>query len=186
MKIIEIPLDKIRPPKRPIRSQMDEEKLHSLKKSLKEVGPLQNIIVKRVGDEYEIVSGHRRYEAAKMAQLASLPAVVVESGQINEYAIIWHENFERDEINPVDEGDYFDYILRSNNLSLRQLGEILHVSHAYIAERLKLVDACEEIRSALKMGQISFAQAREFLKFKSKSQMLYYLKWAINNGATVR
>ena len=137
------------------RSAGDADKLAELTESIRQHGVLQPILVAPANEEgtYVVIAGHRRLAAARAAGLSELPAVVREQqGGALELAVV--ENVQRANLNPIEEARAFERVLRDGGLSQKRLAELLNVSPALVAERLRLLRLPDDVQEAIASGAI--------------------------------
>jgi len=181
---LEISLDLIDQPTKAMRQNLTPESVEDLARSIRQFGVLQPILVRHENGRYEIIAGHRRYTAAKLAGLAKLPCVVANlSADMADIAKI-HENIYRKDINPVDEAIYLDYLIKTYKLSTQKLAEQIGKSSTYVLDRLTILSYPEELKQALARGQIKLTVARVFSKITEPQKQHEYLKYAIASGIT--
>lgn len=180
----EVSLDLINDPQRPIRSDLSPESVADLAKSIKQFGIIQPLTVKKVGEKFEVVTGHRRLVAAEIAGLAKVPILITEApGDIQDILKV-HENLYRADVNPVDEADYINYLLKTHKLSPTNVAQLIGKSNSYVSDRLSILNYPTELKEALEGEKIVFSVARELAKIPDKTTMGEYLNYAIKNGIT--
>ncbi|MDR2733207.1 MAG: ParB/RepB/Spo0J family partition protein [Spirochaetota bacterium] len=177
--------DIVRNPRQP-RKHFDPEELENLAASIRSVGLIEAIVLRRRGDKYEIIAGERRYRAAKLAGLKRVPVIVkdVNDDKALEMALI--ENIQRENLNPIEEAQAYQILL--SNLRLRQedLAKEVGKSRAAIANALRLLALPESIQQYLINGRLSAGHARALLAFKKKSQMETVARRAVEKNLSVR
>lgn len=183
--IHKVSLDLILEPKNSARTVIALEGLEELSKSICAVGVLQPISVRKSGSKYEIVAGHRRYLASRMAGKADIPAVIISADEMNTDMIRLHENYCREDLNPVDEAKYFQGLKERYGWSVREIAVFISKSESYVVARMQFLGADERVVAALEGGQISISQAREILAAESEKVIGELLRVTIENGATV-
>lgn len=176
--IVYLDIDSIGANTRNPRKTFDEGSLAELSASIKEVGVLQPITVRpnftaAAGTRYEIVCGERRWRAAKIAGLTSIPAVVRVFSDEEARDISITENLQRHDVSPSEEADAFAYLLNAGK-SVADLCARFGKSQSYIRGRLKLLDMYEGFRRLLEQDDISISQAMEVVKFDVQTQETIY------------
>jgi len=148
-----------RNPEQP-RMQFNEEALDELAQSIRERGVLQPILLRADGEGFMIVAGERRWRAAQLAQLHTIPAIVREIDQstIAELALI--ENIQREDLNPLEEAEGYRQLIKRHGHTQDGVGQIVHKSRSHVANLLRLLDLPEFVRQALLQGDISMGHAR--------------------------
>jgi ParB family chromosome partitioning protein len=142
------------------RKQFDEDELNHLRDSIKTHGVLQPLVVRKHGDEFQLIAGERRLKAAQAAGLADVPVHVVEfdDQQVFEAALV--ENIQRSDLNPIEKAQGFkDYIERFG-LTQDQLGSKLGLDRSTISNLLGLLNLPAEVQNAVRLGQISLGHAK--------------------------
>lgn len=164
--VAEMPLKMItRNPAQP-RRHFDQEKLEELANSLKTKGVLQAILVRpdpKGGPTFQIIAGERRFRAAKLAGLETIPAVVrdVDELELLEVGII--ENVQRADLNPVEEAEAYGALIKRFGRTQESLASSVGKSRAHIANTLRLLNLSETARTHLREGRISAGHARAAL-----------------------
>lgn len=181
----EIPVDSIVEAESQIRSVIVLEGLQELAESIKSQGIIEPIIVVKKGDKYEIRAGHRRYLAAKIAGLGTIPCLVRALDVKNADLLMLHENFFREDINPVDEAKFFVKLHDKHNLAYTEIAHLCSRSETYVMNRVRLLECDERILATLEAGQINFSQACEISRAPNESIGLELLRITVESGATV-
>ncbi len=161
--LLEVPANAISPnPKQP-RSRFDDEALAELAASIREVGILQPIVVRRTGRGYEVVTGERRLRAAKLAGLAMVPVVLRDSDDSNLLREALIENIHREDLNPIELGEAFRQLLDELGLKQEELADRVGVSRSHIANTIRLLALPFEVQQLLTDEKISAGHARALL-----------------------
>src|SRR5688572_4910650 len=162
--LLEVPANAIAPnPKQP-RSRFDDETLAELAASIREVGILQPIVVRRAGEgAYELVAGERRLRAAKLAGLATVPVVLRDShdSELLREALI--ENIHREDLNPIELAEAFRQLLEELGLKQEELADRVGVSRSHIANTIRLLALPLEVQKLLTDEKLSAGHARALL-----------------------
>jgi len=161
--LLEVPANAIAPnPKQP-RSRFDDETLKELAASIREVGILQPIVVRRTGQGYEVVTGERRLRAAKLAGLATVPVVLRDSDDSDLLREALIENIHREDLNPIELGEAFRQLLDELGLKQEELADRVGVSRSHIANTIRLLALPFEVQQLLTDEKISAGHARALL-----------------------
>jgi len=179
-------LDEIDPPPAPVRETMDETALAELAQSLVHVGMIEPIIVAPAHDRFEIIAGHRRYLAARIAGLVTVPCVVIDGTATAREAMTVHENVFREDLNPAEEASYYGRLLSLVGGDTDALAALVRRSRAVVEDRLLLLSGDPEIRTALAERRISLGVARELNQVVDAGYRHSLLQAAIDGGASVR
>ncbi len=183
--IFEISLNDIIPNRFQPREIFKDEELQELSNSIKEHGVIQPIIVRKIGDKYEIIAGERRYRASKLAGKETIPALVRNIDDKEAAKIALLENLQRSNLTPIEEAKTYQTILKIDNITQDELAANLGKSQPTIANKLRLLTLSEEVQTALLNSQISERHARSLLSLAPAQQddMLHRI---INEKLTVR
>ena len=141
------------------RRHFAEAPLAELAESIRQVGVLTPLLVRPVGDHYEIAGGHRRYRAAKRAGLETVPCLVHELGDDEFLEIVTLDNLHREDVHPLDEANGFFTLLTRTNLEVEALAAKIGKSMSYIYQRLKLRDLVPAAQTAFLGGEITAGHA---------------------------
>jgi ParB family chromosome partitioning protein len=180
----EIPLELVRPNRQQPRTAFDPEGLSELAASIARHGVLQPIVVSAEGDGYELVAGHRRVLAARLAGKTTIPAVVREEvGDRLELALI--ENLQRADLNAIEAARAYKLLMETYDLTQEQLAERLGKSRSSIANLLRTLTAPQALQDAVIEGKIGEGHLRALLPLPL-SDALQALAAVIAKGLSVR
>ena len=181
-----IPLALIDEPELPARERMDVEALEDLKASLRSLGLLSPIVVKRWKSGYQVVAGHRRLLAARELRWSSIRAFVYPAGWEDADAAMLHENIVREQLNAAEEAIFFAQLLDRHKLDEQGLCRLVKRSPDYIGDRLELLRRDPEVFEALRHGKINYAVARVLNRWPDEAMRRYHLDQAIRSGTSGR
>ncbi len=182
--LTEIPLEKVVPNSQQPRRAFPADELQRLARSIERHGVLQPIVVSRNGDGYELVAGHRRVLAARLAGRTSIPAVVREDVTDRlELALI--ENLQRADLNALEEARAYRVLMETYGLTQQQLGERVGKSQPTIANTLRTLEAPQILQDALIDGKITEGHLRALLPLTA-SDTAAALAEVISKGLSVR
>lgn len=180
----EIPLERVRPNRQQPRTAFDPEGLSELAASISRHGVLQPIVVSAEGDGYELVAGHRRVLAARLAGKTTIPAVVREEvGDRLELALT--ENLQRSDLNAIETARAYKLLMETYDLTQEQLAERLGKSRSSIANVLRTLTAPQALQDAVVEGKIAEGHLRALLPLPL-SDALQALATIIAKGLSVR
>lgn len=185
-KIVELDLNDILPNRFQPRIKFNEESIIELSESIKEHGVLQPIIVRPIGDKYEIVTGERRYKASVLAGLKTIPTRILDVNDKDSAEIALIENVQRKDLTPIEEAISYKKILDMGYLTQEQLASKLGRSQSTIANKIRLLNLCDEVQEALMEEKISERHARSLLRLEKSSMQRDMLKRIIKERLTVR
>jgi ParB family transcriptional regulator, chromosome partitioning protein len=161
--LLEVPTNAIAPnPKQP-RSRFDDASLAELAASIREVGILQPLVVRRAGQGYEVVTGERRLRAAKLAGLATVPVVLRDSEDSDLLREALIENIHREDLDPIELAEAFRQLLDELGLKQEELADRVGVSRSHIANTIRLLSLPLEVQQLLADERISAGHARALL-----------------------
>lgn len=184
--VVELYLDDIIPNRFQPREVFNEDALRELSASIKEHGVIQPIIVRKIGDKYEIIAGERRYKASAMAGLTKIPAIIrnLDDKEASKVALL--ENLQRKDLTAIEEARTYQKILELDSMTQEELGRTMGKSQAAIANKMRLLSLPDEIQEALLKDQISERHARSLLNLDTPQEQINMLRKIINNRMTVR
>jgi ParB family chromosome partitioning protein len=167
-----VPVGAIAPnPKQP-RTHFDDEALEGLAASIREVGILQPIVVRRAGDgRYELIAGERRLRAAKAAGLPAVPVVLRDSGDADLLRDALIENIHREDLNPIEQAEAFKALLGELGLKQEELADRVGVSRSQIANTIRLLALPLDVQQLLTDDRITAGHARALLSLGDKDAM---------------
>ena len=137
-KVVELPLDDILPNRFQPRIKFNEDSIIELSESIKEHGVIQPIVVRPVGDKYEIIAGERRYKASCMAGLEKIPALITDLNDKDSAEVALIENVQRKDLTPIEEAISYKKILDMGYLTQEKLAEKLGKKQSTVANKLRL------------------------------------------------
>lgn len=184
--IVDLYVDDIIPNRFQPREIFEDKALRELSASIKEHGVIQPIIVRKIGDKYEIIAGERRYKASVMAGLTKIPAIIRNLDDKESSKVALLENLQRRDLTPIEEARTYQKILDLDSMTQEELGRTMGKSQAAIANKLRLLSLADEVQEALLNDKISERHARSLLNIKDKEKQVEMLKKVIANRMTVR
>ena len=167
----EIPLAKIERCEFQPRTEFDEEALFALRDSIKEKGVLQPILVRNKGDKYEIIAGERRFQAAKLAGLATIPAIIRNLNDKETLEIALIENIQRENLNAIEEANGFNRLMKEHNYTHEGLSKTIGKSRTYISNSLRLLDLPKDVQKLVSDGKLSGGHARALVGLENASEL---------------
>ena len=162
--LLDVPVNAVAPnPKQP-RTNFDDEAIESLALSIREVGILQPIVVRKAGAGYELIAGERRLRAAKRAGLATVPVVVRDTGDTDTLREALIENIHREDLGPIELAEAFRQLLEELGLKQEELAERIGLSRSHIANTIRLLQLPLDVQQLLTDGRIQAGHARALLQ----------------------
>lgn len=185
-KILEIPIDSIRPNPYQPRKQFDDETIEELSQSIKEHGIIQPIIVRSVLKGYELIAGERRWRASKHAGMEQISAVVkdLNDQQVMEIALI--ENLQREDLNAMEIAVAYQNLIEQFDLTQEELAVKVGKSRSHIANFLRLLQLPEAIKENVSRGTLSMGHARALAGLDSKPRQIQLSKKVMEQQWSVR
>ena len=168
------------------RKTFSEDELLDLTESIKKYGILEPIIVRPLGDKYELIAGERRYKANVLAGNDTIPTIVknLNDSECSEIAII--ENLQRKDLSPLEEALSYKRVIDLGYSTQQQLAEKLGKSQSYIANKIRLLKLSDKVQDALMSNKISERHARSILRIDSIQKQNEILDRIIAERLTVR
>ena len=182
----EINLSDIIPNPTQPRTEFDEEALEELAESIRQLGLIQPITVKRSGDKYIIISGERRWRASQRAGLEAIPAYIREVDDTTLHAMALVENIQREDLNAIEISLGMQRLVEECGLTQEALAERLGKKRSTVANYLRLLNLPDEVQFAIKGGIISMGHAKALVAVESKAKQLSLLKKCVKNNLSVR
>ena len=185
--ISELPLDQIEVNPFQPRTDFDEDALQELAISIKELGVIQPITVRKLGyDKFQLISGERRFRATQIAGLNSIPVYIriANDQEMLEMALV--ENIQRLELNPVEVALSYQRLIDECKLTQEKMSERVGKKRSTITNYLRLLKLPAEILSALKKEDISMGHARALINVNNPETQLNIFRDAVSNKFTVR
>lgn len=183
----EVPLSSITPnPKQP-RTIFDGESLNELAASIKEIGILQPPVVRKIGENtYELIMGERRYRAAKLAGLTTIPVIIRETNDNELLREALVENIHRSNLNSLEEAAAYNQMLTDFGFTHDELASKLGKSRPVITNTLRLLNLPPSVQKRLAAGTLSAGHARALLGLANPDEMERLANKIINEGLSVR
>ena len=170
--VMEIPIDSIAPnPKQP-RKDFEDSALNDLASSLRETGMLQPVVVRRMGQGYQLIVGERRWRAAKLAGLSQVPAVIREATDAQTLELALIENLLREDLNPMEEAQAYQRLLTEFGWTQEELAQRVGRDRSTIANCLRLLKLPELVQADLRTGKLTMGHARALLSLVSEDEQL--------------
>ena len=184
--VIEVALDDIIPNRFQPRLAFDEGALNELAKSIKEHGIIQPLVLRRIGNKYEIIAGERRYKAAYIAGLHKVPAVTIDLNDNESAEVAIVENIQRKDLSPIEEAKSYKKLLERGYLTQDELASRMGKTQGSISNKLRLLNLSTGVQDALLNNQISERHARSLLRIEKEDEQLEILNKIINERLNVR
>jgi ParB family chromosome partitioning protein len=186
---VELDIDRLTPNSYQPRGVFDDGRLEELAQSIKSNGIIQPIVVRKVGDQYHIIAGERRWRAAQKAGLLKVPVVVREVGagrdqSVLEMALI--ENIQRENLNPIDEALAYRRLADEFHLTQEQIATAVGKDRATVANLLRLLRLPDEVRADVAAGTLSMGHARALLALPGEADQRRIARDIVSRNLSVR
>ena len=184
--IIEVSLDDIIPNRFQPRLSFDEQGLNELAESIRQHGIIQPLVLRKIGDKYEIIAGERRYKASYIAGLTKVPAVIIDLNDNESAEVAIVENIQRKDLSPIEEAKSYKKLLDRGYLTQDQLASRMGKNQSTVSNKLRLLNLDEKVQDALLNNKISERHARSLLKLDNKEEQKEVLDKIIEKRLNVR
>src|ERR1700693_5440744 len=182
-----IAVDQIRPSHQQVRTRFDAEPLGELAESIRLHGVLQPLLVRRLPDGYELIAGERRWRAARLAGLTSVPAVVrSDAGNDEQLVLGLIENLQREDLDPVEEAHGLRRLTEEFGLTHDEVAQRIGKHRVSVSQSLRLLNGCSAIQSSVAAGVISAGHARALIALESQGAQEHGLKVVVARHLSVR
>ncbi len=181
----EIAIGKIIPNPTQPRTQFDDEALAELAESIKQLGVIQPITVKKSGEEYIIISGERRWRAAQMVGVERLPAYIRDVDDENLHAMALVENIQRQDLNAIEIALGMQRLIEECGLTQEAMADKVGKKRSTVSNYMRLLNLPDEVQLALKEGLISMGHAKAIAGM-AKEQQVVALKRCLKKSLSVR
>jgi ParB family transcriptional regulator, chromosome partitioning protein len=183
---IELPIDAIAPNPQQPRKDFDDKALQDLAASLRQSGVLQPVVVRRLGDGYQLIVGERRWRAAKLAGITRIPAVIREVSDAQSLELALVENLLREDLNPMEEAEAYQRLLAEFGWTQEELAQRVARDRSSVANCLRLLKLPELIQADLRAGRLTMGHARALLSLDSPAEQLRLREEILAHSWSVR
>ena len=184
--IVEVALDDIIPNRFQPRLSFDEQALNDLAESIRQHGIIQPLVLRKVGNKYELIAGERRYKASYIAGLTKVPAVIINLNDNESAEVAIVENLQRQDLSAIEEAKSYKKLLDRGYLTQDQLATRMGKTQATISNKLRLLNLDQKVQDALLNNQISERHARSLLRLENKNDQVEMLNEIISKRLNVR
>ena len=184
--VYELAVEMISPNPDQPRTDLTEESLLELSDSIKKVGLLQPILVRPMGEGYQIIAGERRWRASRHAGLERVPVRVRTSTEIESLEMALIENLQRKDLNPIEEARGYRRLLTEHRMTQAELADKVSKSRSTVTNALRLLDLPEEVQEIVYQGGMSAGHARAVLSVPDEAARLKLAKRIVDDGLSVR
>lgn len=185
--LVQIPVGSIHPNRRQPRRRFDGEGVSELAESVRVQGVIQPVLVRAAAEDgYELIAGERRWRAARLAGLATIPAVVRDADDRDTLLLALVENVARENLSPVEESRAYAALMDEFDLSLGDVAERVGRSKPSVSNRLRLLELPEDVLALVERGQLSEGHARAILAVPDHEQRRRLARRIVREGLSVR
>lgn len=184
--VLQIPLSHIRTNKYQPRTDFNQERLNELINSIKEKGVVQPVLVRKVGEGYELIAGERRLRAVKSLGIDKIPAIVKNVADIDMLEISLIENIQREELNAIEEARAFEKFITDFNFTQERIAKALGKDRSTIANTIRLLGLPKKIQEYISNDMITAGHAKAILSLPTETAQLKAADTIIKKGLSVR
>lgn len=181
-----VKVDEIEPNQMQPRKNFNEDALHELAESIKQVGVIQPLILQKENSYYRIIAGERRWRAARIAGLTEIPAIIKEYTPVEVIEIALIENIQREDLNPIEEAQAFQRLIQEFGLKQDEAAEKVAKSRTAITNSLRLLKLDERVQQMIIDGMISSGHGRTLLGLPNKDLQYEIAMKIFDNSMSVR
>ncbi len=185
-KIIYVQTEQIKPSPYQPREEFDNQSLEELTQSIKEKGVIQPLLVRRMGEYYELIAGERRLRAANILNFKEIPVIIKDVDDRDALELSLIENIQREGLNPIEEAHAYQYLIDKFTVTQEKLSEVLGKARVTITNTLRLLRLPQEIQEEIKKGRISFAHGKVLLEIEDANQQRRLAQEVISKGLSVK
>jgi ParB family chromosome partitioning protein len=182
----ELPVARVKPNPFQPRRQFRDDALEELAQSIRVNGIIQPISVRKIGDEYQIIAGERRWRAAQLAGLTAVPVVVQEIADDKLLEIALIENIQREDLNPIELAEAFERMVTELGLSHEEIGRRTGKDRVTVTNTIRLLQLQPEVQQIVASGKLSAGHARALIAIKDPDKQKNIAYSVIAEGWTVR
>ncbi|MEA4925261.1 MAG: ParB/RepB/Spo0J family partition protein [Syntrophomonadaceae bacterium] len=186
LQVVELEIARVIPQENQPRKIFAKESLQELADSIKEHGVLQPLLVRSVHENYEIIAGERRWRAAEMAGLPSIPAIIKEMPDLQAAEISLVENLQREDLSPIEEAKAYKHLIEQYNYTQELIAARVGKSRAYVANTVRLLNLSDEIIQLIDQKKISAGHARALLAIRNTREQMAAVNEIMKGGLSVR
>ena len=185
-RIWQLPIEKVVRNAGQPRQHFDKPKLEELSLSIKQKGVLQPILVKKAGTNYEIIAGERRWRAAQLAGLKEIPALIKEFPEQDSYEVALIENIQRHDLNPVEEAEAYQYLMKTYDMTQQQVAEKVGKDRATVANVLRLLSLPDQVRQMVIKNELSLGHAKVLMTLPTAEEQIHLAEKTVREKLSVR
>jgi ParB family transcriptional regulator, chromosome partitioning protein len=185
-RVLRVPLDKIKPSPLQPRKDFTPESLQELAASIKEQGIVQPLIVRTVGDHYELIAGERRWRASQLLSLVEVPVIVREADDRSVLELALIENLQRENLNAMEEALGYQQLVDQFQLRQEDVATKVGKSRVSVANALRLLKLAPELQVYIRNGRLSVGHAKVILSLNTPDEQQLAADRVLRDGLSVR
>ena len=183
---VELPLELIDTNPHQPRRSFDDAALAELATSMKSTGLIQPIVVRPVGERYELIAGERRWRAAQLAELSTLPAIIREADEITQAQMALVENIQRQDLNPIDRAQAYSTLMKQLGITQAELAGRLGEDRTRIAHYVRLLDLAAPVQALIRDGKLSLGHGKTLAGIGDTAEQERLAERVVEQGLSVR
>jgi ParB family transcriptional regulator, chromosome partitioning protein len=184
--MVDLDIGQVRPNPRQPRRVFDDDAIHRLADSVRADGVVQPIVVRDVGEGYEIVAGERRWRAARIAGLRTIPSIVRVVDEREQLILALAENVAREDLNPVEQARAYAVLADELDLSQTEIARRVGKSRPAVANTMRLLELPDEVLEMVSSGNLSEGHGRALLQASGQDERVTLARTAVSRGWSVR
>jgi ParB family chromosome partitioning protein len=184
--LIELDIDRIDASDAQPRNAFNEARLNELAQSIKHNGIIQPLVVRRLGERFQIIAGERRWRAAQKAGLHRVPCIVKDIPDDNVLELSLIENIQREELNPIEEANAYKKLLEQRNLTQQEVAQRVGKDRSSVANALRLLKLPSEVQKLLEQEKLSTGHARALIPIDSIEMQITIARQSVSKSLSVR
>jgi ParB family chromosome partitioning protein len=184
--LVHLGIDQIRPAEAQPRKHFDESKLKELAQSIKANGLIQPLVVRRMGDGFQLIAGERRWRAAQLAGLHRVPCVIKDASDDSVLELSLIENLQREDLNPIEEAAAYKSLVETLGMTQDQVAQRIGKDRSTVANSLRLLRLPPEVQTLVQHEKISMGHARALLALESAEQQIRLANHIVARALSVR
>jgi ParB family chromosome partitioning protein len=184
--LVHLGIDQIRPAEAQPRKHFDESKLKELAQSIKANGLIQPLVVRRMGDGFQLIAGERRWRAAQLAGLHKVPCVIKDASDDSVLELSLIENLQREDLNPIEEAAAYKSLVETLGMTQDQVAQRIGKDRSTVANSLRLLRLPPEVQTLVQHEKISMGHARALLALESAEQQIRLANHIVARALSVR
>jgi len=181
-----IDVDRIEPNPEQPRKRFQQNELQELAETIKNVGVIEPIIVRKENEKYILISGERRWRATKLAGFKKIPAIIKNVDEIRSAELSIIENIQREDLTPIEEARAYERLIKLTNLNIKEIAERVGKDRSTISNLLRLLKLPEEIQQLVEEKKLTAGQARPLLSIADKKMMIHLANKIVQEGWNAR